>query len=193
MSQALRSKAIDQAVWSVALRLGGFSYASLAAEAHVSMRRVQDLVKIWRGGKTVEYVGTGPLGRHLFKVSATALQRGPELVAGRDGTRTVEQNMWSVMHRQRAFSPTDLVALGNTTECQFSQADASSYCQTLLRAGYLRVLRKAVPGKIEASYRLIRYTGPLPPVSRRTTVVLDQNLDKIVHVARAAEGWGAEA
>lgn len=186
MTQAERSQAIDQAIWTTALRLGEFSYGLLAAEAHASMGRVQVLVKQWRGAKAVAFVGPGPLGRHLFRVTGPAAPL-PQDGRTKEGVRSPEQNMWATMHRQGAFTPTDLVALCNTSTIMVSPDEASAYCQMLLRAGYLRVLTKAVPGKIEAKYRLIRYTGPLPPVSRRTTVVMDQNLGKIVYVAGGAE------
>ena len=74
-----------------------------------------------------------------------------------------------------AMSCTDLVPV--------SLKDAHIYCQLLLKAEYLRVQQKAVPGRREASYRLIRNTGPLPPMERRVRAVIDQNEGKVTYLS----------
>lgn len=87
------------------------------------------------------------------------------------------------LERIRAFSAIDLAAHSNTPEVAVTPEAAREYCQMLTRAGYLRVERAAIPGRREAVYRLIKNTGPRPPMERRVRAVFDENLGEIVHVA----------
>ncbi len=117
---------------------------------------------------------------------------------GRDGKKTVytvhkpediatvtakrrtspEGAIWRSMRIMREFSPVDIeVALIGSDAGDLRKIQ--TYCSLLVRAGYLRVLRKA--GKVRpARYRLIRDTGPLPPQEKRLPVVIDRNEDRIV-------------
>lgn len=171
--------AIDEAIWATARRLGTFTYGQLAAEAKTNVDRATRLVRGWLAARAVEDAGEGPSRRRLFRIVAdadAALPRAP--VAG-----SPQGNMWRTMRSIGAFSPVDLAAHSCTDTVQVSRDDAAAYCQTLLRAGYLKVERKARPGRQEAIYRLIQNTGPKPPVIRRVRAVIDQNTGQIVHVA----------
>lgn len=97
------------------------------------------------------------------------------------------QNIWRSMRMMAEFSPLDLAAHSSTDTVEVSEATVRSYCTHLLRAGYLRVLVKAVPGKRQARYRLIKNTGPLPPKIQRVKQVFDPNLNQVVHTAEAGQ------
>lgn len=174
------SAAIDGAVWATARRLEVFSYGSLASEAHVSIERATRLVRHWQMRHAVTEAGLGDRGRKLFRLSAEEMPVAP---AAREAGGTPQGNLWRAMQLLKSFTPTDLYAHSNTPTVRVSAEDATAYCQTLQRAGYLRVERKAVPGKREAIYRLTRNTGPQAPVLKRVRAVVDPNLGQIVHVA----------
>jgi hypothetical protein len=170
--------ALDTAIWATARRLGLFSYGQLAAEAGTTVERATRLAQGWLAARAILDAGEGPSRRRLFKVADNApadLPRAP--VAG-----SPQGNMWRSMRMLASFSPVDVAAHSCTDAVQVSRDDAAAYCQTLTRAGYLRVMRKARPGKLEAVYRLINNTGPKPPVLRRIRVVVDQNTGAIAHV-----------
>lgn len=183
MTQIERMDAIDHAVWVVAQRLGTFSYASLAAEAHIGIEKATRLSRGWMARGGVEDAGIGDRGRKLLRVTADQMPVSPadKILPG-----TPQGNLWRSMQRLRSFSPTDIAAVSDTPSVAVGLDDATAYCQMLLRAGYLRVERKAVHGKREAIYRLIKNTGPHAPVVRRIRAVVDPNLeDRIVHIAGA--------
>lgn len=72
---------------------------------------------------------------------------------------------------------------GGATETQeIGIKDARAYCSALLKSGHLKVVRKSVPGKREAMYRLIRNTGPQPPRERRVTGIWDENLGRYLYL-----------
>jgi hypothetical protein len=168
------------AVWTVALRLQAFSYSALAAETHTEIKVISQLVRGWHRAGVILDDGLGKGGKRLWKVAPNATLPVRPVVIG-----TVHGNLWRSMQLLKAFCPTDLMAHSSTDETRVTVEDASAYCQTLNRAGYLRVTRKAVPGQREAIYRLIRDTGPKPPVLRRIRAVFDQNLGEIVYTAGA--------
>jgi hypothetical protein len=98
-----------------------------------------------------------------------------------EGPGTPHRNMWRQMIRMKAFSPTDIAAMSNTETIAVSVDDARSYCQLLLRFGYLSVEKKARPGVVEARYRLINNTGPEAPQLRRIGVLVDPNLGEFIY------------
>ena len=81
------------------------------------------------------------------------------------------------------FSPVDLAAVSDLEHAPVSERDAQAYCQSLLRGEYLRVVEKARPGVRPAVYRLVRRTGPKPPVERRVAALFDENLGELTYVA----------
>ncbi len=99
-------------------------------------------------------------------------------------SETQHGNMWRTMRLLSEFTPTDIAAHSSTEETYVSELIAGAYCRVLVAAGYLRVVRKAVPGKRTATYRLIRNTGPHAPREKRVRAVYDENLGEFTHVAR---------
>jgi hypothetical protein len=100
----------------------------------------------------------------------------------RDGSRVVTGdgcgNMWRTMRAMGEFSPRELASHSTTDTVGVSETHAKVYCSKLLAAGFLRVLRKARPGQQQAIYRLVRNTGPRPPVVQRVQRVFDPNNGK---------------
>jgi hypothetical protein len=88
------------------------------------------------------------------------------------------ENMWRTMRMLGQFSPRDIAAHATTDIVSVSEATAKAYCSNLLRAGYLKVMIRAQPPKKQAVYRLIRNTGPNPPMIQRTKRVFDPNTQK---------------
>lgn len=177
MTQTRFNGAHPDAIWATARRLGRFSYAQLSAESGVGMRTVQGLVRDWMTRKLVE--ADGRFGNHLaFRIAEIA----PATLPG-EAVGTSRGNMWRAMQLNRGFSPTDLAALATTDTVSVSVEDASAWCQTLARAGYLKILRKAKPPIKEAVYQLIANTGPRPPEVRRVAVVIDGNTGRVMHMA----------
>lgn len=169
--------AVNEAAWAIALRYEDpFGYAEIAADAHISVARASALVRLWVQEGRCEVVQEGHRLRKLHRVVGRAA-RLPEPVG------TVPGNLWNSMRGLKSFSPVDLAAHSTTPDVIVTLAAAQAYCQTLLRAGYLRVERTAIPGRREAIYRLIRNSGPRPPRERRVRAVWDENLAEYTHIA----------
>jgi hypothetical protein len=100
--------------------------------------------------------------------------------------RSPEQNMWTAMRQLKSFTPRDLAAHAATEEVMVTIEAAQSYCRSLFSAGFLAVARKAVPGKVEAYYRLTRNTGPRPPREKRVRAVIDDNTEAGVVIGEVA-------
>lgn len=182
MTQTRFHGAHPDAIWATARRLGRFTYAQLSAEAGVSMWTVQRIVRGWQDRSMVS--AEGLLGKHrLFAVSATAPVQLPAEPVGNP-----RQNMWRAMQMMQAFSPADVAVHSTTDTVKVSIEDATAWCQTLARAGYLRVVRKAQPPIKAAVYRLIANTGPRPPMVRRISVVIDGNTGRVMHMAGGLKG-----
>lgn len=110
----------------------------------------------------------------------TALDREEAVVVSAEQRMSPEGRYWQVMRVMRIFRPADLLlGLGDLAEPEEAGA-IQAYCKHLVNSGYLTVLEHAIPKKREARYRLVRNTGPLPPIRKRLWVTIDQNDDRIV-------------
>lgn len=89
------------------------------------------------------------------------------------------ENMWRSMRMLTQFSFRDVVAHSTNDVVTVSEATAKSYCSMLLRCGYLRVVQKADRRGRAAIYRLIRNSGPQPPMIQRVKVIYDPNLKTV--------------
>lgn len=172
--------ASDQAAWTVALRLHEFGYAGIAANASIPLDRATDLVRRWCAQGKVDALGKQGSNALRFRVVAEGAPALQPPVA----PRTPQEAMWFTIRALRNdFTPVDIRALSSTEAVPVSDEDATGFCQMLVRAGYLRVVRKAAPDKKRpAVYRLVRNTGPRPPRQRRISVVWDDNLSEITHL-----------
>lgn len=182
-NRPVETSPLYDAAWATAQRLGTFTYHDLAAEAAISVERATDFVQHWERARAVEFLGLGTKRRKEWKVIAMALPPRSHADGSAIRTSTVQGNLWRAIRGFRAFSAVDLAAHSNTPEVAVTPEAAREYCQMLTRAGYLRVERPAIPGRREAVYRLIKNTGPRPPMERRVRAVFDENLGEIVHVA----------
>lgn len=171
---------LDAACWAVALRLKVFGYAEIAAEAHVSTYTAREVVRAWHAAGRCKQIERKHAGakRNIFEIVETSAPRQARI-------GSVPQNLWNSMRGLKAFTPTDLAAHSTTPTVEVSVEAAQGYCQALFRAGYLRVDRKAIPGRREAIYRLVRNSGPRPPRERRVRAVWDENLEEFTHIAGA--------
>lgn len=183
-TSASRREAVVQKAWALVERLGVFGYAEIAAELSIPQDVAVGIVKGWEAEGRVEVKQGGASGRRK-KFTITRAYREPQDRAGR-----VAQQLWTGMRGLKQFSPVDLAA-----HCRADLAvtveEATEYCQALMRAGYLRVVRTAIPSVRPASYALIRNTGIRPPRERRVRAVWDENDGEFVYIAGAGRLGGA--
>lgn len=174
--------------WNAALLMEDFTYYELGAAASLAADTVGNYVREWMAQGLAEKVGTDPDGRVRCRLVDADARRPVRL--RRDGSATRQQtkhgNMWTAMRGLREFSPIDIAAHACTIEVHVTDEDAREYCRMLVLAGYLKVLRKAQPGRKPAMYRLMRNTGPQPPRERRVRAVYDDNLHEFAYVAGGA-------
>jgi len=103
--------------------------------------------------------------------------RAAQKRSGKDGA------IWAAMRTLNVFCPEDIMTALAGGGLDITRSDIQSYCTTLVQSKYLSVLARAKPGTSSARYRLVKNTGPLPPVRKRMTVLVDPNEDRIVFAA----------
>jgi len=171
-------------VWNTAVRLDVFTTHSLSAEANFCHRRVGKLITEWEGqGLVTSSSKPAEKGRKQFRMTnegkvPTGMGRG----ADRKREETLHGNMWNAMRMMRRFTPRDIVMNAQTENIEVPLDDASAYCRLLARGDdpYLKVKVTAIPGKREATYQLIKKTGPYPPRERRIRAIYDPNMNTFV-------------
>lgn len=183
----------NAAIWAVALRLGEFSYASLAAECRIPIERSTLLVRGWVRMRLAEFDRIGGHRRHVFRLRPAAQEVTlPANLAVAEPKASAEENLWRTAGTMVCFGARDLAFHAATPGVEVTEEMAARFCQVLLKGGYLKVEKKAAfrrAGKslirTAAKYRLIRKTGPLPPVERRVVAVWDGNLGQYTDIAGA--------
>ena len=130
-------------------------------------------------------------GSHLFRLIGAPAPEAPRL--RKDGAPVVQgggvENMWRSMRMLAQFSARELAIHSTTPRAKVSENTAKSYCSMLHRAGFLRAVRPSRPGQA-AIYRLIRNSGPRPPMIQRVKRVFDPNTNTVWPVDEAPEGLG---
>jgi hypothetical protein len=165
---APRTREILAAAWTVALRLNQFGFDEIAAETGASIPLATKVVKHWvtlGRARLVVAARTGAGNRNLYEAI-------PEDDLAIPAVGDAYDQMWTVMRRFRAFSPTDLVA---HCAVAIDIKVATGYCRTLLAGGYLRVTQKAKPPHKQATYQLTKQTGPRAPRTRNILCLIDAN------------------
>ena len=122
-------------------------------------------------------------GRENRILYYTALTPKEQHARSKDLRRTKFGDIWTAIRIRRLFFPEDILASLVGNDIPITLRDVVDYCKMLQKAGYLQEVhqtRSATPNK---RYRLVRNTGPLPPVKKRVAVVIDCNEDRIVHTA----------
>lgn len=163
-----------EAAFAHASTLSEFGYAEIAIAMGMSHDWTRKVVREWKRAGLIEDVRSTHRMRALFRVKPAAR---PALAVK---ARSPEQNMWTAMRQLKSFSPRDLAAQATTEETEVTLETAQDYCRSLLGAGYLGVARKAVPGKTEAIYRLVKNTGPRAPREKRVRAVVDDNTEQTI-------------
>ena len=159
---------LAEVAWARATALRTFSITDLASELRSDASTIGPFVRDWEGRGWVERVGPG-VAHVSFRVIA-----GPQPEPSTGGSR--ETNMWRAMRGLGGFTPIDIAAHADTGTVRVTVEDARAYIGVLFRHDYLRCTRKADPSKgREASYKLIRNTGPKAPILKRIRAVIDPN------------------
>ncbi|MCC5965520.1 MAG: hypothetical protein JJU24_05225 [Natronohydrobacter sp.] len=160
------------------------SARALADQLGLNCKTVSDyLLSLTAGGYLDRVCGQEiPARAAQYRLKRDAGHHAPRL--RRDGSPVTQgagtANMWRSMHIKGSFSALDLAVHATTDTVNVSEATAQSYCSMLARTGYLRVVEKADPGRgRKAVYKLVRYTGPRPPMIQRIKQVFDQNTQEV--------------
>lgn len=175
LPQFLPAEAQAAIGWDHARALGQFTAHQLAARSRLRLEVLRPALRAWCNAGMLTYQPVGRRRRYLYIVAETP-------VPVERAASTPAEAMWRTARTLARFSPVDLVMHASTEAAPVTDEDARRFCGLLMRAGYLRVLRKAVPGRLPAMYLLIRDTGPRPPEERRVRGVWDANERRWVHV-----------
>lgn len=198
-------------LWAAIREKRSFTQNELAAATGITLfttqRMVQALVRIGhlqasstakpgRPGRYELARDTGPRAPILKKDGRVYDPNLGEIFAAGEGGAGVISTPFAPdgLGIRRAWQAMRIVGTFNTFEiaatAEISYDQAKRYVQRLARAGYLRLVRKAVLGQAGSyhTYQLIRDTGPDAPIChRRSGRVYDPNLNQVFEPAGAQE------
>lgn len=175
-------------VWAEVRRLNIFTALEIHKNTDIPKKTVTDYLKrLEAGGYIEKHSSFEETGQFVLRrdagVHAPRVRPDGSPVRQGDGG----QNMWRSMRMLGQFTPRDIAVHSTTDTVTVTEATAKSYCSMLLKARYLKVLRKAVPGKHQATYKFVRNTGPLPPQIQRVKQVFDPNINEVTWYPGASQ------
>lgn len=173
-----------QAMWEAMRRLKRFIRADLDG-----LEIERDTIRTYLQGlvRSGHVVVVTPQGRHTPAMYELVKDVGLEAPrVRRDGAPVLQgqrrEHMWRAMKMLPSFTFVDLAVNASTDEMRVTEQDAKDYVKHLFAAGYLSALRPGKPPRTQGLYRLIKNTGPRPPMVTRAKIVFDPNLGKIAWV-----------
>lgn len=175
-------------VWAEIRRLNIFTTRDIHENTDIHNKTITDYVKrLMAGGYIEEHASFEETRRYVLVRDAgihpPRIRPNGQPVTQGKGT----ENMWRSMRMLGQFTPRDIMVHSTTDTVSVTEATAKSYCSMLLKAQYLRVVQKAVPGKRQATYKFVRNTGPLPPQIQRVKQVFDPNIREVTYYPGAAQ------
>ncbi len=168
------AQSLAEAAFAFACTLDEFGFGEIAREMDRSMTWARNRVHAWTTDGLLDEVEQASVAPRKWRVKDSAK------IAAATPARTPEENLWTAMRQLKSFSPRILAAHATTETVGVSLDLAQAYCRALLGAGFLAVAQKAVPGRTEPVYRLIRNTGPRPPREKRVRAVIDANTEQVI-------------
>ncbi|PID95859.1 MAG: hypothetical protein CSA85_00095 [Alphaproteobacteria bacterium] len=175
-------------VWEEIRRLNIFTKREIHERTDIPNKTITDYVKrLMAGGYVEEHATFAETGRYVLVrdagVHSPRIRPNGQPVTQGKGT----ENMWRSMRMMKQFTPRDIALHSTTDSVSVTEDTAKKYCSMLLKAQYLRVIQKAVPGKRQATYKFVRNTGPLPPQIQRVKQVFDPNICEVTYYPGAAQ------
>jgi len=169
-------------IWIEIRKLNVFTATQIVIATDINRKTITDYIKRLEAGGYVEKHKQFDETK-MFILVRDAGVHAPRLK--KDGTPVTmgsgTKNMWRSMRMLKTFTSRDLALHSTTDTVVVEEATAHRYCGMLLKAKYLRVLKKAVPGKCQATYRFVRDTGPKPPQIQNVKQVFDPNLNEVTY------------
>lgn len=184
----------QQALWDLLQRLReGDGHPCSARDlmtCGLSRPSIQWILRSWVEQGFVRVEGTGNRQRYQLSPDASGQAEAPLPVKRLRNALPHDraaQNLWTAARQLRdGWSAEELSAHAITADVpDLPEQVVRNFVNLLLRSGYLRVLRKARPGR-PARYRLLRDTGPRPPEEKRVRATWDPNLRDFAHVPQVA-------
>lgn len=183
------SEAVDnrQLVWDALkaearAEAGRLTLTVLADRARVDRKTAADFLAGLVAAGYVDRVEDAVLGCPTFRLVRDGGFHAPRV--RKDGTMVTQgvgvTNMWRSMRIMRVFTAPEIAQIATTPAVTVTEATAQSYIGMLFATGFLKVIEKANPVKDrKASYRLVRNTGPKPPMIQRVKRVYDPNTGQV--------------
>ncbi|MEP1522095.1 hypothetical protein [Ascidiaceihabitans sp.] len=168
----------EKIVWDAVKDLDSFCHADIAKVTGMPSDGLRVVIsKMFRQGLFRIHHSVGNVVHYTSFSIAWLLQDNLEKRMSDHGA------VWAAIRLTKEFVVTDLLAGIVVSRPEITESFISDYCELLRNAGHLVFARKAMPesGRMPV-YRLVKNTGPIPPEPKHTTVLVDHNLNKVVHV-----------
>lgn len=179
-----------QALWAVMRELREFTVAELEDRTRVCEATIHGYIAALTKGKYLERKSDPALypprkGGHIAKARYALINDigvdAPRINAKGEESRQgcIREQLWRTMRILGSFTTQDLIVHATTEDCAIKLGSAREYLKYLAKAGYIVQRQRGGP------WRLVKNTGPRPPVIQQIPQVFDPNLGTVVWTGKA--------
>lgn len=175
-----------QALWTVMRELREFGISELEDRTRVCDATIHGYVAALTKGGYVERVNASQRqGGHIAKARYALINDigvdAPRINAKGEESRQgcIREQLWRTMRILGSFATQDLIVHATTEDCAIKLGSAREYLKYLAKAGYI------VQRQRGGAWRLVKNTGPRPPVIQQIPQVFDPNTGKVVWTGKA--------
>ena len=188
-------KGLRQRIWErIRARRGkDFSLAEITI-GHEVVSTVRDYI---RGLEAAGHIAvTREYSLHTAKRWKLVRDNGVEAPrVRRDGTPVTmglaQEQMWRALRMLKSdTNARELAAHASTPQIPVAESAAGDYLRNLCQASYLECTQEGKGrgrGGIQARFRLVKNTGPRPPMVQRVDAIFDPNLGAVVWIKPISE------
>lgn len=181
-SRGQKKASARDGLWKLMRAARQFTVTDLALDATLDRSSVNAYVRCLAKAGYIEHAATQGKGGQAAPVYRLARDSAETPRVREDGSQVTKgagrAQMWRSMKILKSFTLTDLLAASCTEEHPVAREESITYVRYLSYAGYLR---KTDARPLEqATFRLVRWTGPKPPRIQRVHSVYDPNTKEVV-------------
>lgn len=163
-------------IWQYITGRAYFTFEDVVAAFPKDPLMTASFIRRLTAGKVIRFWGANN-GQKLYSAKGLKTER----TVAQDLRSTTEGAIWTAIRIKRRFRPSDLLAALRQSREGISQDEITKYCRTLIQAGFIKPPKPTKRVSQDTPLVLVKNAGPLPPQTRRVTVIIDPNEDKIVY------------
>ncbi|MBU2967086.1 hypothetical protein Q4508_12445 [Amphritea sp. 2_MG-2023] len=182
--EMIGGKCARQRIWEqLRIQRDGFQVLPIAQHANAEIATVQTYLLCLKAGGYVETVSRGHLKKAVYRLVKDDGLEAPRLTRNGEPVKQgrVSEAMWRTLRILDVLDARQIENHVSASGLDVKLAYVKTYLSMLKKAGYLQVVQKGTPHRLErVRLKAAMNTGPRAPQVQRVKTVYDPNINKVM-------------